>query len=240
MARRIVWGSVGLLAVAAGLVIWHFWPDLWRLMQDEEALEDLLAWLGWFGPLALILLNALQIVIAPVPGYAVMAAAGFLFGPFWGGVWGTLGLLAGATAAMWLSRRLGRPMADRLVGGDRLARWERVTHSENTVLWVVLLLGPIGDIPYFLAGLSRVSFTKILVLTLIVRAPTVFVVAAAGAGVPLLTWWQIALLVGFLLVLFALFVRYQDLLLIWFDRQVQAKLNLPPAPNSGQEAEQAD
>jgi uncharacterized membrane protein YdjX (TVP38/TMEM64 family) len=195
-------------------------PQFWQLAQDQEALEEWVAELGWLGPVALVAINALQIIIAPIPGYVSQLAAGYLFGPFWGGVWSSLGLLLGASAAFWLARLYGRPLVGRLVGEERLARWEHVTHSDSTFLWIVLLLGPVGDIPYFLAGLAHVSFIKILAITLIIRVPSTFVVAAAGAGVMLLNWWQIALLVAVLLGLTLVFIRYQEQIIRWGDERM--------------------
>jgi uncharacterized membrane protein YdjX (TVP38/TMEM64 family) len=221
LARWLVAGIAALIVVA---LLW-FGPYLWQLAQDEKALEAWVANLGWLGPLALITLNAIQIVVAPIPGYVVQVAAGFLFGPIWGGLWASLGLLCGSSLAFWLSRFYGRPLVGRLVGHERLERWEHLTFSDSTLLWFVLLLGPVGDIPYFLAGLARVSFVKIFVITLAVRVPSTWVVAAAGAGVLLLTWWQIALLLAILLGIVLLFFRYQDQLERWSDRYIQRHIS---------------
>jgi uncharacterized membrane protein YdjX (TVP38/TMEM64 family) len=212
--KWLVAGGVGIIVVA----LLRFGPSLWRIVQDEAALEAWLVTLGWWGPLALVALNAIQIVVAPIPGYVVQLAAGFLFGPIWGGVWANVGLLVGATLAFWLARFYGRPLAGRLVGHERLAQWEHVTHSDSTLVWFVLLLGPVGDLPYFLAGLAKVSFAKIFLITLLVRVPSTFVVAAAGAGVMLLTWWQIALVIALLFVIVLLFLRYQTQIVQWSDR----------------------
>ena len=215
-----------LLGCVIVLAIGLYWvgPQVWALLQDEQALEAWVISLGWMGPLALVVLNAIQIVVAPIPGYVLQFAAGFLFGPVWGGVWGSLGLLLGASLAFWLTRIYGRPLAGRLVGDERLDKWQRVSHSHSTLIWFIILLSPTGDIPYFLAGLARVSFIKILVMTLIIRVPSTFVVAAAGAGVVLLTWWQLALLLAGLTVLFIVFLRYQDKIMHWIDRHVHRQV----------------
>lgn len=210
--------------VALGVSLLWTGPQLWAMVHDPTQIEAWVAGLGWLGPLALIALNALQIVIAPIPGYMVQVAAGFLFGPMWGGVWGALGMLLGATLAFWLARFYGRPLAEHLVGRSRLAQWETVTYSTNTLVWCVMLLGPTGDVPYFLAGLSRVSFVKVLVIAAVVRIPSVFVAAAAGAGVMLLTWWQLALIVALLAGVFLLFIRYREHILHWTNTRLQHRL----------------
>lgn len=222
-AHAVRWGlAVGVVGLAAGL--WVTGPQLWTLIQDPARLEVWVESLGWFGPLALIALNALQIVIAPVPGYVVQLAAGFLFGPVWGGIWGSLGLLAGAALAFWLARLFGRPVAERLVGRGRLDQWEKVTYSTNTLVWFMILLGPTGDVPYFLAGLSRVSFVKVLLLTAIIRIPSAFVAAAAGAGVMFLSWWQLVLIIVGLAGVLLVFLRYHDRIIHWSDRTLQRQI----------------
>ncbi len=210
-------GVIGALAVTA--------PRWWPVLVDEQALAAWVHGLGWLGPLALVAVNALQILVAPIPSYVVQMAAGYLYGPLWGGLWGSLGLVLGGTLAFSLARRYGRPPAEYLIGHARLARWERVTHSTSTLVWFILLLGPTGDVPYYMAGMARVSLFKILAITLIVRVPTAFVVAAAGAGVMFLTWWQLALVLALLIGLVVVFMRYQDAIVAWGDAQVQRRLD---------------
>lgn len=221
-------GVLGFLLL--GWLLWQNQPlmmqlqDLWRRINDQQQLQAFVDRLGWWGPLALILLNALQIIVAPVPGYIIQAAAGFLYGPLWGGIWAALGLFLGAMSAMKLARVYGRPLVQRLVGASRLSKWEQVTHSDSPLLWTVLLLGPTGDLPFHLAGLARVSFALIAVITFCIRMPSVFVAAAVGAGAVTLSWWQFTILVVTLALLIVVFLRYQQPLTAWFEQQVQRYL----------------
>ena len=215
------------IAVAViGIAAWKYMPAFWQLVQDREQLEAFVYGLGWMGPIALILFNALQIIVAPIPGYAVQIMAGFLFGTWWGGLWATFGLLLGSTTAMILARVYGRPLVARLVGSARLERWEQVTFSDKTVVWVILLAGPTGDLPYFLAGLSQVSMAKITMITFLIRVPSAFVTAAIGAGVLLLEWWHIVLIVVALAILSIFFLRYQDWLTGRIDQTIERQLPL--------------
>jgi uncharacterized membrane protein YdjX (TVP38/TMEM64 family) len=213
------------LIAAASAVAWQYGPWLWALAQDEVALRVFVAQLGMWGPVALIALNAIQIVVAPLPGYVMQAVAGYLYGPFWGGVWGALGVLIGSTLAMAIARYFGRPVVERLVGEGRLDRWERLTFSTSTAVWFVILLAPTGDLPYFMAGLSHVSFTKIVLLTLAIRIPFTMVVAAAGAGVWWFSGWQLVLILAGLGIGLMVFMRYQDRLQLLIDRRVHAQLS---------------
>lgn len=222
--RRVQYWLLAAVAIALVLLALRFGPPLWVLLRDQVALEQALAQLGWLGPAALVLINVLQIVVAPIPGYVMQAAAGYLYGPLWGGVWGSLGLVLGAMLAMALARAFGRPLAEHFVGPERLAHWESTTHSTNTFLWFVLLAAPTGDLPYFMAGLSSVSFWKILALTLLIRVPSTFVVAALGAGAWSMPGWQLTLLAAALVALLALATHHRQRLVALLDRIIQRRL----------------
>lgn len=222
-SRRIWWMVI--IGVLAVVLAWAFGPQMWAIVQDEVALEAFVVQLGVWGPPALIVINAAQIVVAPLPGYVMQVAAGYLYGPVWGGVYGAIGLVIGAMLAMTLARTFGRPLAEQLVGAGRLERWERITFSTSTLVWFAILLAPTGDLPYFMAGLSRVSFVKILLLTLAIRVPSTMVVAAAGAGVWLLSGWQLAIVLAVLGIVTVLLIRYQERLLALVDRRVQGQLS---------------
>jgi uncharacterized membrane protein YdjX (TVP38/TMEM64 family) len=214
------------LAAAALLIVVALFmgPHVWRITRDEAALQAAIAGLGWLGPLALITINVLQIVIAPIPGYVMQAAAGYLYGPFWGGVWGSIGLVAGAMLAMGLSRNFGRPLAVHFVGSERLEHWESTTHSTSTLVWFTLLAAPTGDLPYFLAGLAHVSYWKIFALTMLIRVPATFVVAAVGAGIWSVTGWQLGAVIIGLAALLVVFYTYRHRFVAMLDRHVQRSL----------------
>jgi uncharacterized membrane protein YdjX (TVP38/TMEM64 family) len=221
LQRHWSWLFAAALLIVAAISIG---PHVWRIARDEAALQAAIVELGWLGPLALVTINVLQIVVAPIPGYVMQAAAGYLYGPFWGGVWGSLGLVAGAMLAMGLSRNFGRPLALHFVGAQRLEHWESTTHSTSTLVWFTLLAAPTGDLPYFLAGLAHVSYWKIFALTMLIRVPATFVVAAVGAGIWSVTGWQLGAAIVGVAALFVVFYTYRHRFVAMLDRHIQRSL----------------
>lgn len=211
------------LIVTLGLIALALWKydTLHMLLVDHDELERLVVELGWLGPVALIGINIAQIIVAPVPGYGVYIVAGFLFGAWMGGVWGTLGLLLGGMIAMGIGRIFGRPLAQAIIGAKQLDRFESATFSDNTLVWAVILLSPIGDAPFIMAGLARVSFKKIFVLTVITRVPAAFLAAAIGAGAVALTWTQLSMLILVLLIPLLIVNHYLENITTWFERLAQ-------------------
>ena len=207
-----------LLLLLGAIIFWQYGPAIKGVVGDRARFQAFVDELGWFGPIVLILFNALQIIVAPVPGYVVQLAAGFLYGPWWGGLWSTLGLFIGSMTAMWLARTYGRPLVERVIGANRLHHWEDIIHSDSIFVWFILLLGPTGDAPFYLAGLSQVRFVHIALITLLIRVPSVFVAAAVGAGTVVLTWWQFTLILISVGLFAYILLQYKEFLVAWMDR----------------------
>lgn len=115
------------------------------------------------------------------------------------------------------------------MGAERLLRWEGVTHSDSIWPWFLLLLGPVGDVPYFLAGLTRVAAWKILLIAFILRSPSVIVAAAVGAGLITVSLpTLVALAVAFVL-LAGLLHRYRATVQRWLDAAILRRVGSPEA-----------
>lgn len=214
--------AVAVLVVAAPAIRYH--REILELIGDQERVRAWLEGLGPIGPLALIALNALQVVFAPIPGYVMQIASGYLYGWPVGAIYGVIGMALGGILAVTLARIFGRPLVSRMVGAARLARWEKATHLNSLPIWFVLMLGPFGDIPYFIAGLTSLPIWKIIGVALFVRIPSVLVSVAVGAGV--ISWrspWVIGGAIA-LTALALLAVRYQDRIERFVDQHLLSRV----------------
>jgi len=179
MIRRSLLASSGVIVIA--LLAYALGPDVLDLFSNRERLITLLQSLGILAPLGVIVLSAVQIVLAPVPGYLVQALGGYILGVWAGGIAGTLGMLLGASIAFTLSRHLGHPLLRHLLPADQQEKWNRLSAVHSFWTWVIIFLLPVGDFCYFLAGLTRLSLWQMLLAALITRGPSVFVAAYIGA-----------------------------------------------------------
>jgi len=216
------WLPALILLVLVALVV-IYWQPMRALLGDLARLRDWLRSLGAWGPLALIAINAAQIVAAPIPGQLVQAAAGYLFGLWPGALYGALGMTLGGALSMSLGRVYGRPLVTRLVGAERLAQWERVAHTDSPLIWCVLLLPPFGDIPYLIAGLSKIAIWKVLGIIVLVRWPSAVVHAAVGAGVVSGSGWLVAGLLGGMTLLGVLGLLLGPRLWVWVEKRLPGR-----------------
>jgi uncharacterized membrane protein YdjX (TVP38/TMEM64 family) len=212
------------------LALTHY-RQMVAFLSNPDAIRAWLARLGPLGPLGLIAFNAVQVVVAPIPGYPVQIASGYLFGWWRGSLYAVVGMILGGFLAMTLGRVYGRPLVQRMVGAQRLERWEEVAHLNSLAVWFVLMLGPLGDGPYYLAGLTRLPVLKLLIIVLLVRTPSVLVSAALGAG--MISWrspWFIGGATVFI-VLGVLAGLNEHRLEGWLNALVRGRLE--PAPHGG-------
>lgn len=226
------WGHIILLGGVFIVLAVLYGRPLAELLADRERVQAWLARLGPWGPLGLVLVSALQVVLAPVPGYLVQIAGGYLFGLWVGGLFSTIGMLLGGATAMLLGRTFGRPLVAKITGKERLAHWEGLIRSDSPWTWFVLLSAPFGDIPWFLAGLSRVAIWRVVLAGFISRSPSVFIAVGFGAGIELVPREFVVAFVVLLVLGTATFFRFRGRFEEWLERRVVARLGRRSDPSA--------
>ena len=81
-----------------------------RLYQDKHFLKETVAAWGIMAPVVFISIQALQVVISPIPGEITGPVGGALFGTTWGVVYSTVGLTIGTVLCFGLGRLWGEPI----------------------------------------------------------------------------------------------------------------------------------
>lgn len=129
---RLLWLMVGLALLL--LIPFFIWG---RSLDEAFSTKNAAAWLQNFGPWAWAagLLLLVSDLFLPIPGTAVMAALGFVYGPFWGGLLGAAGSFCGGALAYGLCRGLGRRIAVQLVGEQDLARGSGSSRTRAAGWW---------------------------------------------------------------------------------------------------------
>lgn len=148
--------AVALVAfIAAAIILVRFTPIGNYLTPDR--LGRSLHEAGYWGPLIFILIYAAGVCLF-IPGTLLTTLGGVIFGPYWGFVYVWTGAMAGASAAFWIGRTLGREMAASLVG-DRFRKYDDAIERNGfaTVLYMRLIYFPFTPMNFGM-GLTRVRF----------------------------------------------------------------------------------
>ncbi len=131
---RLFWIFLGLALIL--MIPFFLWGDT---LAEMFSRDGSVAWLekygdwAWAAGVALLMSD----LLLPIPGTAVMAALGLVYGPVLGGLIGGGGSLLSGSFAYGMCRALGRNAARRILGEKDLAKGERLFSEVGG--WMVVL-----------------------------------------------------------------------------------------------------
>lgn len=147
------------LVIVVFFVIWN--PELPTRSEVDSWTEQF----GGGGPLTIIGIIILETVIAPIPGTIIPIVIGALYGVWPGVLYAWIGNVIGSTIAFYISRKLGRPIALKIVKEKTLQKYDQFLHRNGLLIWLVYAIPifPI-DIISFVVGLSKITYRKFFVI----------------------------------------------------------------------------
>lgn len=181
-----------LIAVIPVLVLlaYQYWELLYSwgeilLGADKEQVRIWLESWGSLAPLVFILVQALQVVVAPIPGEVTGFLAGFLFGVPAGFLYATLGIVLGSTLFFLIGRWLEVHLIEKWVSREALEKFNFLIEREGALAAYILFLIPGAPKDYlcFILGLSRIPLIMFLLLMTVGRLPATFLLSLQGAQV---------------------------------------------------------
>ena len=173
------------------LVIWLVVMDasiirlIVRLYQDRNFLKETVAAWGWMAPLVFIAIQAVQVIISPIPGEVTGPVGGALFGTWWGLIYSSIGLTAGTLLCFAVGRRWGEPLVRPWLSEHNWSRMSFILEAEGVILCFILYLIPgfPKDILSYLFGLSPMPFWVFAVVSTLGRIPGTWISSYFGANV---------------------------------------------------------
>ncbi len=217
----IVLGVVGLLV---GLTVYGivteapWWRYLLRLYADKRFLKSTVRSWGWMGPIVFMAIQALQVIISPIPGEVTGLAGGFLFGVGLGFFYSTIGLTAGTLACFGVGRWLGSAFIRQFVSDQYWEKMGFIVEAEGAIICFILYLIPgfPKDIISYLFGLSPMPFWVFVVVSTLGRAPGTWILSAQGAEVAAGNYTELALLMAVVVALVIPLWYYRNRILGFF------------------------
>jgi uncharacterized membrane protein YdjX (TVP38/TMEM64 family) len=153
--RAMIKASLLVAFVIVAIIIVRFTPV--KNFLTQESLGRFLNAAGLWAPLVFILVYTVGICLF-VPGTLLTALGAAIFGAYWGFLYVWIGAMAGASAAFWIGRTLGREFAASLVG-DRLKKYDDAIEKNGfaAVLYLRLVYFPFTAMNFGM-GLTKVRF----------------------------------------------------------------------------------
>jgi uncharacterized membrane protein YdjX (TVP38/TMEM64 family) len=156
-----------------------------RLYQDKHYLKETVRSWGWMAPLVFIVIQALQVIISPIPGEISGPVGGALFGTTWGVIYSTIGLTIGTLICFGVGRLWGEPLIRPWLSERNWDNLKFILEAEGAILCFILYLIPgfPKDIISYLFGMSPMPFWVFALVSTIGRLPGTWISSYFGAHV---------------------------------------------------------
>lgn len=182
---------------------------------DPDALRDFISGLGLWAPVVFLLLQVVQVVVAPIPGNVLTLVGGALFGFWQGFALSIVAVFTGSVLCFLIARKLGRTVIHKLIGDKRFGKYEKLISSDANnarakVLLIIIFLFPFlpDDLLCFVAGVTAMTLRSFTVIVVLTRPWGHVVASLLGAGSFRLPLWLMIALAAVCVAAGVLAVRY--------------------------------
>ena len=223
----IIGGAIfaGLVAACSWLVLTDApaYQFLIRLYVDKRFLKHTLREWGVLAPVIFIGLQALQVIIAPIPGDLTGILGGYLFGEWGGTLYSMIGMTVGSMSAFAVGRWLGTRYVQKLVSPDIWRRMGFIVEAEGAILCFIIFLLPglPKDVTCYLFGLSPMPFWVFALVSTLGRFPSTWVLSAQGARTASGDYLQLILLTAIVVAVALPLYYYRTRLVGWLRGKQQ-------------------
>ncbi|MBM4347861.1 MAG: TVP38/TMEM64 family protein [Deltaproteobacteria bacterium] len=187
--KRKSWIIFLLLLGIAFLLVYRFNSQIWiktiefyELLHDQHHLKAIITSYGAYSPIAYILIQALQVVIAPIPGGLIEFMGGYLFGVKAGVFYSIIGSIIGSWIAFILARLFERVAVEKFVHIRTMKKFDYLIGHEGVILSFLLFLIPgfPKDALCYILGLTPMHLGIFLVISTIGRIPGTLMACLQG------------------------------------------------------------
>ena len=190
---RTKWRWVLFLCILAGVIffisyqynsqLWIQAVKLYEFLHDRHALKGFISSFGPYSPIAYILLQVMQVVIAPIPGGAIEFLGGYLFGAKSGFLYSMIGLLLGSWLAFSLARIFEKVAVEKFVSEETRNKFDYLIEHQGVILSFILFLIPgfPKDALCYILGLTPMHLGIFLIISTIGRIPGTLMATLQGA-----------------------------------------------------------
>ncbi len=194
--KIFVKGSIFALIVALIIVLSRYGPqpfsvlgpvgeNLGKFYTRRRRLARFLGSLGPYSTAVFILLQALQVVISPIPGELTGVVGGYVYGVTFGFLFSTVGLTLGSWVAFELASIFGRPLVERFVSGKVLNKFRFLTTNVGAIVAFLLFLIPGFPKDYlcYVLGLTGMNLSTFLIVSTLGRMPGTYLLTMQGVSI---------------------------------------------------------
>ncbi len=162
---KLMWYFLTILPIIL-LILGYIYPS--SFFENQETIREFVLSYGVFAPLIFILIQILQVILAPLSHYSVSVVGGFIFGTWQGFFYNWIGRIIGTGIAFYLGRIFGRNLIKKIVKPNTIKKYDNYFERGKMLLFLAyfLPLFPDDELSY-LAGFSKIKSKIFLPIMLI-------------------------------------------------------------------------
>lgn len=207
---RLVLTWVILAAAVTGIYFLLRETGLIEFFSSRERIREWIEGYGFWAPLAFLILQVAQVIIAPIPGNVTTIVGGVLFG-FWVSV--SISLVAifiGSMVCFWLAKTYGRPLVIKLVKEETVDKYLHELSSRQRLALILIFLFPFfpDDTICLIAGLTPIRTREFMWLVILTRPWGTIGSSLLGASVISIPLWGWIIIGAATLVTFTAAMKY--------------------------------
>ena len=180
------WKSILPFCLILAALVWaglKWGGPIVELVSDPEAFREWVDARGLWGQAAMILIVAVQILVALIPGEPFEFAAGYAFGVWQGLALCMIGSFIGGALAMLLARRFGMKLVKALFPKqdiENLAIFRNPDRLKMLTFLLFLIPGTPKDVMVYALGLTPMGVLQGMTLTTLARIPSIVTSTLSG------------------------------------------------------------
>lgn len=213
------WIVLFFLLIACILFLYRFNSQIWvkavefyHLLHDQHYLKDIITSYGAYSPIAYILIQTLQVVVAPIPGGLIEFMGGYLFGVKAGFIYSIIGSIFGSWLAFSLARLFEMVAVEKFVHIRTMKKFDYLIGHEGVILSFLLFLIPgfPKDALCYILGLTPMHLGIFLIISTIGRIPGTLMACLQGGKAFDHQYKALLILFGISLLIIMVFYIYHE------------------------------
>jgi uncharacterized membrane protein YdjX (TVP38/TMEM64 family) len=163
---------------------WREIINFYRFFFELKRLRIFITSFGPFAAVVFVFIQALQVVVAPVPGELTGVVGGFLFGNISGVILSTIGLAVGSLFAFGITRLFGMRFVEKIVKKQYIDKFNHfITHKGLNITFILFLIpGFPKDSLCYLLGITRMRLVDFLFMNIFGRLPGTLMLTLQGSA----------------------------------------------------------
>lgn len=207
--------NVVLLIILAVFFLFNI-CGLFENLSDLENIKKTILNSGSWGVVVCILIQLLQVVVLPAPGFIFYLATTAIYGSLWGFVISYTSTVLGSIIAFFIGKFFGKKAVVWCIGKEDTEKYSTLISKKGKVPFIIMQILPFfpDDILCMVAGLSNMSYKFFISAMIFVKPIYIAFVCFLGTGhvIPY-SGWGIFCWIAIFLVLISvglLYIKYQE------------------------------